>query len=224
MQALYDGGKYSLQPRRQRSASDGGEPVAVKVQLPAGHTARSSQGPTRADRSTRKSTPTVHADHSDQAGCGSRHGPPCRHSMMEASTHCNDAGNVAFATLVSLLLLRCSCLQGTPPGAVRDRPAPTAARASRRPLCTRTTQISLVLHQARPAVQALYDGGKYSLQPRRQRSASDGGEPVAVEAQHPAGHTARSSQGPSRADRRPLCTRTTQMRGVHQQARSDGTK
>jgi hypothetical protein len=61
--------------------------------------------------------------------------------MMEGGTHCNDAGNVVFATLVSLLLPRPSTLQGTPPGAVRDRVAPTAARASRRPLCTRTAQI-----------------------------------------------------------------------------------
>ena len=149
VQALYDGGRCSLQRRRERSVCYASELIVVEVQGAAGHTARSSQGPSRADRSTHKSTPTVHADHSDQAGCGSRHGPPCRHSMMEASTHCNDAGNVAFATLVSLLLLRYRILQGTPPGAVRDRPAPTAARASRRPLCTRTTQMRGVQQQAR---------------------------------------------------------------------------
>jgi hypothetical protein len=44
--------------------------------------------------------------------------------MVEGSTHCNDTGNVVFATLVSWLLLRYSTLQGTPPGTVRDRVAP----------------------------------------------------------------------------------------------------
>ncbi len=78
-----------------------------------------------------------------------RHGPPCRHSMMEGGTHCNDAGNVVFATLVNWLYWRYNHLQGTPPGAVRDRAVPTAARASRRPLCTRTTQMRGVHQQAR---------------------------------------------------------------------------
>ena len=128
-----------------------------------------------------------------------------RHFMVEDGTHCNPTGNVVPAMVVSWLLLRYSSLQGTPPGTVRDRVAPTAARAavstSRRPLCTRTTQISLVLHQARPAVQALYDGGRYSLQRRRERSVCYASELVVSEVQQPAGHTARSSQGPSRADR-----------------------
>jgi hypothetical protein len=45
---LHDGGRYSRQRRRPRSARDAGELVATEVQVPEGHNARSSQGPSRA--------------------------------------------------------------------------------------------------------------------------------------------------------------------------------
>ncbi len=44
--------------------------------------------------------------------------------MREGGTHCNVAGHVVPAMLVSWLLLRPRILRGTTPGAVRDRVAP----------------------------------------------------------------------------------------------------
>ena len=70
-----------------------------------------------------------------------RHEVTLWHSMLEGGTHCNVAGHVVPAVLLSWLPLRPSTLRGTTPGAVRDRVAPHRSKRKSMPLCTRTTQV-----------------------------------------------------------------------------------
>jgi hypothetical protein len=206
---LYDGGRHSLQRRRPRSARDGGELVAAEVQRPAGHNASDSQeqsGTESRRTAARPSRCPLCMRTTQVRGCGSRRGTkrPSGYSMMEGGTHCNVAGHVVPAMLVSMLSLRASVLRGTTPGAAYSgtESRRTAAQCqSRCPLCTRTTQVRVMRQQARhqATLFPLYDGGRHSLQRRRPRSARDGAELVVAEVQRPAGHNARSSQGLSRA-------------------------
>jgi hypothetical protein len=106
-------------------------------------------------------------------GCGSRRDTkrPSSHSMMEGGTHCNVAGHVVSAMLVSWLPSRASVLRGTTPGAAYSgtESRRTAARPSRCPLCTRTAQVRGMRHKAQyqATLFPLYDGGRHSLQRRR---------------------------------------------------------
>ncbi len=93
-----------------------------------------------------------------------RHEVTLWHSMMEGGTHCNVAGHVVPAMLVSWLPSRLSSLRGTTPGAVRDRVARHRSTPKLMPLCTRTTQVRRMRQQARHEVtlwHSMMEGGTH---------------------------------------------------------------
>jgi hypothetical protein len=88
-----------------------------------------------------------------------RHEVTLWHFMMEGGTHCNIAGHVVPATVVSWLAPRLSVLRGTTPGAFRR-----ITRKSMPTACTRTTQVRGMRQQARHEVtlwHSMMEGGTH---------------------------------------------------------------
>ena len=96
----------------------------------------------------------------EQGRCGSRLlKRPFRHSMTEGGTHCNVAGHVVPATVVSWFAPSFSVLRGTTPGAFRR-----ITRKSMPTACTRTTQVRGMRQQARHEVtlwHSMMEGGTH---------------------------------------------------------------
>ena len=141
--------------------------------------------------------------------------------MTEGGTHCNVAGHVVPATVVSWFAPSFSVLRGTTPGAFRR-----ITRKSMLTACTRTMQVRRMRQQARHEVtlwHSMMEGGSHC-------NVAGHVVPAMLVSWLPSRYSAlrgttaetvRDRVAPHRSKRKSMptvCTRTTQVRGMQQQA------